>query len=264
MEKRKRDEPDYFGEALSNFTHDVASGGAIRHMVNLGYTVDEICRHLDFPTPRARVQETVFRYLTESGVLLGSLPIPEEAFEVRMFGQQAVQEQGDKKTLQVSVPCGLREKNEKWTQQDAGKNKNTERRKLFASGRQKKEEGQRQPGNEEDWKHQDACGDEMRRQQQDRRKFLEELHRQLERNGEAESYVSCPYGTIYRDREQRLGRMLSCLTGREREYILGIPWEMRVMYHRLTPRMLEIATQLALHGEVEQSFYFLRSRIKLW
>ncbi len=197
MEKRKRDEPDYFGEALSNFTHDVASGGAIRHMTDLGYTVDEICRQLDFPTPRARVQETVFWHLTESGVLLGELPVPEEAFEVRVFGQRDMREV------------------------------------------------------------------RMRRQQQDMRKFMEELYRQLDRNGEVQSYVSCPYGTIYRDRERRLGQMLSCLTGRERDYILGIPWEMRVMYHRLTPRMLEIATQLELHGEVEQSFYFLGSRVKL-
>ena len=42
-------EQDFFKSALSNFTHEAASGGAIRHLADLGYTVDWITRELTFP-----------------------------------------------------------------------------------------------------------------------------------------------------------------------------------------------------------------------
>lgn len=35
-------EKDYFQNGLSNFTHEVASGGAIRHLAEPGYTVKQI------------------------------------------------------------------------------------------------------------------------------------------------------------------------------------------------------------------------------
>lgn len=71
----------YFEEALSNMTYDSASGGAIRHLVDMGYSINQIMEHLDYPTPRSRVEETVFCYMTESGMLIESLPIPEEQFQ---------------------------------------------------------------------------------------------------------------------------------------------------------------------------------------
>lgn len=54
--------------------------------------------------------------------------------------------------------------------------------------------------------------------------------------------------------------MLSCLTSREKDYVLGIPWEMQVMYHRLNSRMREISIQLVLHNrDMYWDFYFLKS-----
>lgn len=58
-----------FQQALSDFTFDVASGGAIRHLTDLGYTVKQIQDRLDFPTPFARVQEAVWKRLVETGVI---------------------------------------------------------------------------------------------------------------------------------------------------------------------------------------------------
>jgi hypothetical protein len=55
-------------------------------------------------------------------------------------------------------------------------------------------------------------------------------------------------------------QQLSFLTSRERGYIMGIPWERKIMYHRLTSRMLEISVQLAVQFPEEISFYFLQSR----
>lgn len=63
-------EQDCFKAALSNFTHDVASGGAIRHLADLGYSVSQITQKLDFPTPYERVRKTVWEHLLDTGVIL--------------------------------------------------------------------------------------------------------------------------------------------------------------------------------------------------
>jgi hypothetical protein len=177
MEKKK---PGYFEEALSDFTHDVASGRAIRHLVDLGYTTDQIMKRLDYPTPRARVEQTVYRYMKESGILLTDLPEQQEWKKIVPR----------EKTLAGLSKC---------------------------------------------------------------------LRDRVDRNGEENSYISCPFGTIYRDREARMKRMLAPLTTREQEYILGIPWEMKVVYHRLNSRMMEIGPQIAMHSEEKFRFYFLKS-----
>lgn len=181
----KKERQRYFQEALSDFTCDVASGGAVRHLVDLGYSTDQILRELSCPTPRARVEKIVYRHMTDTGILLEELPVPEEALE--------------------SV-C----------RKKAALNK--------------------------------ICV------------FLREL---MEKNGEENSYVSCPYGMWRRDREQRLQSAFACLTLREREYMLGIPWPMKTVYHRLGGRMPEIAMQMAAESEAEFEFYFLKSRQKV-
>lgn len=63
-------EQDYFKNALSNFVHDVASGGTICHLADLGYTVRKITDKLDFPTPYAKVQQTVWKHYVETSVIL--------------------------------------------------------------------------------------------------------------------------------------------------------------------------------------------------
>lgn len=182
MTMEKEEKKKYFEEALSDFVHDVASGRAIRHLVSSGYTTDQIMRQLDFPTPRERVEQTVYRCMTESGTLLEALPISEESMETILL-------------------------------------KNTKPAQLAAL-----------------------------------------LSEYLSADGEENSYVSCPFGMIRRDRENRLARMTACLTTREREYLLGIPWKMQIMYHRLNSRMWEIGLQMAVHSDAEMKFYFLKSR----
>lgn len=65
----------YFEQALSDFMFDAASGGAIRHLVDHGHSVDQIMKELDFPTPRERVEKTVYQYMIETGMLLDRLPV---------------------------------------------------------------------------------------------------------------------------------------------------------------------------------------------
>lgn len=69
----KREE-SYFQNALGNFTYEVASGGAIRHLTDLGYTVQQIYEQLYFPTPLERVSRGVWERLLETEVILPQEP----------------------------------------------------------------------------------------------------------------------------------------------------------------------------------------------
>lgn len=172
----------YFEEALSDFVHDVASSGAIRHLVDSGYSVEQIIEKLDFPTSQERVEKTVYRYMTESGMLLTKLPVEEEAMKKHFLNKQK---------------RGL---------------------------------------------------------------IRQTLAEHLAVNGEEASYMRCLFGRIMKKDRDMLLKMLSDLTTREREYILGVPWKENVMYHRLNSRMFEIGVLLAANPEYEYSFYFLKSR----
>lgn len=182
MPGEKKEKQEYFQEALSDFVYDAASGRAIRHLVDRGYTTEQIMQRLDFPSPRVRVEASVYRYMTERGILLEALPVPEHEMEKIIL---------------------------------------------------------RNPSE---------------------RELTRLLRKLLEDDGEENSYAACTFGMIRRDRENRIGRMFSCLTGREREYLLGIPWPMKAVYHRLNSRMFEIGVQLAAHSGTGFRFYFLKSR----
>lgn len=67
-------EQEYFKSALSDFTYEAASGGAIRHLADLGYTVKQITEKLTYPTPYERVRKTVWQHLIDSGVVLTQEP----------------------------------------------------------------------------------------------------------------------------------------------------------------------------------------------
>lgn len=65
---------DYFKNALSGFTFENASGGAIRHLADLGYSVLQIQEQLAFPTPYTKIQQTVWEHLLDTGVIRLSEP----------------------------------------------------------------------------------------------------------------------------------------------------------------------------------------------
>lgn len=175
------EEPRYFEDALSDFIHEMTSAGAIRHLVDAGYSVEQIMNTLDYPTPRERVEQTVYRYMTESGILLTRLPMKEEAMRRYNLKHPSIKELSDI----------LREK--------------------------------------------------------------------MDRNGIERSYASCPFGAYGKKDTELLRGQLSCLTSREQEYILGIRWEQKVMYHRLNDPMLEIGKYLAVKSDFEIQFYFLKT-----
>ena len=83
-------EQSYFQNALSNFTHEAASGGAIRHLTDLGYTTKQIVEQLDYPVSFERVSRAVTDYFLEQGILRQEPPEDTERKEIYTY----VQEQG--------------------------------------------------------------------------------------------------------------------------------------------------------------------------
>lgn len=56
-------ENQYFNEALHNFVQDFAYGGAIRHLVDLGYDTDRIIREYQYPLSRETIDKMVKDYV---------------------------------------------------------------------------------------------------------------------------------------------------------------------------------------------------------
>ena len=72
--KESMSEQDFFRNALSDFTYEAASGGAIRHLTDLGYTVKQISDKLTYPTPYERVRMTAWQQLLDTQVILTKEP----------------------------------------------------------------------------------------------------------------------------------------------------------------------------------------------
>ena len=64
------EENSFFQKALADFTYEAASGGAIRHLTDVGYTVRQIKEKLAYPTSYERVQKAVWDHLIAEGVIL--------------------------------------------------------------------------------------------------------------------------------------------------------------------------------------------------
>ena len=68
-------ENKYFNEALSDFMFDVASGDSIKRMVEQDYSLNQVVRELDFPTPRARVEKEYYDAQLAYGKLIEKLDV---------------------------------------------------------------------------------------------------------------------------------------------------------------------------------------------
>jgi len=56
-------ENQYFNESLQNFVRDFAYGGAIRHLVDLGYDTDRIIKEYHYPLSRDVIDKMVQEHL---------------------------------------------------------------------------------------------------------------------------------------------------------------------------------------------------------
>lgn len=211
---------DYFNNAISNFTFEVASGGAIRHLADLGYTVKQIKERLDFPTPYEKVQKAVWEHLLDKGILLveepGSGRRREQVTYVRDYDQYG---------------------------------KPSFRRVVHSSGDAAQEGG--------------ICWREAAFSQGAGESLAACLWKKCEQGGGDASYVSCDFGLRSKREPELFMESLQPLNEQQRDYILGLPWERKMVYHRLDQRMREIVVKLYESGGYQGSCYFMKTQEKL-
>ena len=223
-------EQEYFKNALSDFTYEAASGGAIRHLADLGYTVQQICDQLSFPTPYARVQKTVWQHLVDTGVVLTEEPgsgknhrrgKAEYAMERDQYGRTSFRLVAARETAVQPVI---------WKE------------KRF--GDKAEQSGTWKPGAEEG------------------RKLAVYLDERCTVN-DGEAYISCGIGLMQRRDPAAYEALAKALNERQREYLSGLPWEEKLCYHRLDRRMQEIVVRLYTEGRFQGSCYFMKTGEKV-
>lgn len=245
------EKPGYFQTALSNFVTDAACGGAVRHLTDIGYTLDQICDRLDYPAPRAKVQKIMMEHLYESRILLQKEPSMELFAERTQFIQE--QDAYGRRTMRkIKVDYNSQDKMTDMSNLTSLSNK--------------------REGIEKEIKSQGAFWKESVYERGRDGKLTELLHFKCENNGEENSYVSCAFSFLNTDLNSqpiKIGGQdkkemdVSSLNNRQREYLSGIRWEKPVMYHRLDQRMREIVSKLYEAGSYTGACYFLKTREKL-
>lgn len=94
-------------------------------------------------------------------------------------------------------------------------------------------------------------------------KLAELLAEKCRENGENSAYISCNFGVRLQTDPDIFAEELSCLVQKQKEYILGLPWEAKVVYHRLDQRMREIVSCLFEHGLYHGNCYFIKLNEKI-
>ena len=209
-------EQSFFQNALANFTHEVASGGAIRHLADMGYTVKQISERLDFPTPLECVQRQVWERLLETEVILVEEPgsnHKEKADYVREYDKYG--RASFRRVVEVFPEMSVIH----WRDLEI-------------------EAGEKEV-----------------------RSFL---LKKIAENGEMYSYAVCEFGLTARREPRRFQELLKALDERQREYVEGLPWEAKRVYHRLDSRMLEIVLRLSVEGLWQGECYFLKTGERMW
>lgn len=206
-----------FQSALADFTYDVASGGAIRHLTDLGYTAKEISETLSYPTPMKRIREQMWKRLLETDVIL-------------------TREPGSPKESTRFV-------------RDYDKYGRTSFRKVSETVSQESR----------------VCASEIEVRVSDKERLFALLQCKIAENGAKASYAACDFGLLMADEPEKYRELLSMLDERSREYVEGLPWERKLLYHRLNERMQKIAFRLLEVGLWRGDCYFLATgeRIRL-
>lgn len=72
--KENKEKQNFFQDALSNFTTEVAYGDAVKRLADEGYSVRQILDKIDYPAPKSKVEKIVFDRLCETNVILLDIP----------------------------------------------------------------------------------------------------------------------------------------------------------------------------------------------
>lgn len=217
------EEKSFFQSALADFTYETACGGAIRHLTDLGYTVRQIAEQLDFPLPYERVRRAVWQRLTDTEVIL-----LEEPGSGRHKGRAVYVREYDE----------FGRASFRRTAEDAAGGSGSRGSAASAGG----------------WKERHICGGGSAPEE-----LAYVLHAGTKANGREAAYVSCDFGLTAAKAPEEYKRLLEALEGRQREYVEGLPWEKRRVFHRLDPRMTEILLRLFGKDCWHGACYFLKT-----
>ena len=236
-------EQEYFRQALSNFAFDMAGGDAVRHLADRGCTVKQIIKLLTFPMPYEKVREIVWKHLTDTEIILLKEPGSKEQKaagtyikEYDAFGRPSFRfspSGSDKKTI---------------------------------SFREIKFEGTHKINRDGEL---EIPQEIFRAREQE---FSDYLTEKCKENGEEKSYISCNFGLYYaktdtfkskKSVQNQYLKELSLLDADQQDYILGLPWEKSLCYHRIDRRIREITAKLYAGGIWDGICYFLKSEEKV-
>lgn len=232
-------EQDYFKAALADFTFEAASGGAIRHLADLGYTVKQITEQLSFPTPYQRVQKAVRERLLETGVLLleepgsgkGHSPAPVYVVDHDRYGRTSFRRARASKELAEGTTEGTAKKpTEGLAEKTSGGVLWRER--VF---------DEKRDGNPA--------------------VYLAEKCRE---NGEEKAFVFCDFGLRMEKEPALFEEAMQVLDERARDYIYGLFQGQKGCYHRLDRRMREIVAKLYERKEYHSICYFVKTGEKIF
>lgn len=232
-------EQDYFANALANFTHEAACGGAIRHLADLGYTVRQITNQLAFPAPYEKVRQDVWEHLLHTKTVLLEEPgagggaaqeKPKYVLEYNRYGKASFR-----------LVTAQNEKSEPIVWKERRFGESDMNRAARGAGL-------------------DALQPPLSGKSTGIAVYLRE---KCMENGEDLSYCSCPFGLQSLKDPSAFQSAMEVLEERQREYVLGLPWPEKICYHRLNGRMREIVSRLCEDGRYEGLFYFLKTEEKV-
>lgn len=232
-------EQDYFANALANFTHEVASGGSIRHLADLGYTVRQIREQLPFPTPYEKVRKDVWERLLDTRVVLLEEPgavcgeLREKSKYVLEYNQYG------KASFRLVAAQEEKPKPVVW------KERRFEADEMKKTAKSARENGSRRLSSGKN------------------RALAAYLGEKCAGNGEEQSYCSCLFGLQRRKDPSGFQAAMEVLEERQREYVTGLPWEEKICYHRLDGRMREIVAALYESGRYKGTCYFLKTEERI-
>lgn len=228
-------EQDYFADALANFTYEVASGGSIRHLTDLGYTVRQISKQLAFPTPYEKVRKEVWQHLLDTKVVLLEEPGTEGGAAQGKAEYVLEHNAYGKASFRLVTKQEENRKPIVWTERRFGMDNKKKEAKGVCTAPLKPS----------------LCGKSTG--------LASYLGEKCMENGEELSYCSCPFGLQSWEMPSGFQAAMEILEERQREYVQGLPWEKKICYHRLDRRMREIIARLYENGRYEGTFYFLKT-----
>lgn len=84
-------EQEYFKKALGDFTFEFAGGNAVRKLARQDYSIEEIAKKLDYPIPKSRIADMVWKEYLDSGrVCLQEPPADGRLEKVTYIKEQSV------------------------------------------------------------------------------------------------------------------------------------------------------------------------------